>query len=507
VTRAAVALVAALAVSACGSSKTVVVAPTAPATTRTPVQQLQADLSAIFETPQFERSFWSVLVRLGASDDDLYSLNAAKLMMPGSVMKIVTVAAAAELLGWDHQFETKVVSVAPVDQGVLRGDLVVIGGGDPSISERSDTPGTLLAIARQLRDAGITRVEGGVIGDDDFFDDNGFGDGWTLDNLPYGYAAAVSALEYNEGSVDLVIRAGAAAGDPVTIQVRPGGSGVQIDNQLVTVAESGTGRLTLHRLPGSPRVVVRGQIPAKAAPFARTASVDNPTAFFVSVLRDTLIAEGIQVDGDAVDIDDFLAKPDLSAARTLVSHKSPPLRQLAASMMKVSQNQYAEMLLRSLGASGAMGASSTREASGALGMLSALRIRGVLKGWNIADDSYVIADGSGLSRYNYVASSALVGILQRMRAEPKHASAFAETLPVTGRDGTVSKRLAGTAAEGRVRAKTGTVDNVRAIAGYVDTASGETLVFSIIANNFTVPTSTIDAAADRALVRLATFTR
>jgi D-alanyl-D-alanine carboxypeptidase/D-alanyl-D-alanine-endopeptidase (penicillin-binding protein 4) len=509
VTRAAVALVAALAVSACGSSRTVVVAPTASAITRTPVQQLQADLSAIFETPQFERSFWSVLVRPGASNDDLYSLNAAKLMMPGSAMKIVTVAAAAELLGWDHQFETKVVSVAPVDQGVLRGDLVVIGGGDPSISERSDTPGTLLAIARRLHDAGITRVEGGVIGDDDLFDDNGFGDGWTLDNLPYGYAAAVSALEYNEGSVDLVIRAGAAAGDPVTIQVRPGGSGVQIDNQLVTVAESGTGRLTLHRLPGSSRVVVRGQIPAKAAPFARTASVDNPTAFFVSAFREALIAEGIQVNGDAVDIDDFLAKPDLSAARTLVSHKSPPLRQLAASMMKVSQNQYAEMLLRSLGASSEMGASSTLDAPGALGglgMLSALRMRGVLKGWNIADDSYVIADGSGLSRYNYVTSSALVGILQRMRAEPKHAAAFAETLPVTGR-GTLSKRLAGTAAEGRVRAKTGTVDKVRAIAGYVDTASGETLVFSIIANNFTVPTSTIDAAADRALVRLATFTR
>jgi serine-type D-Ala-D-Ala carboxypeptidase/endopeptidase (penicillin-binding protein 4) len=487
VTRAAVALVAALAVSACGASRTVAVAPTTFATAPTPVQQLQADLSAIFETPQFERSFWSVLVRPGASNDDLYSLNAAKLMMPGSAMKIITVAAAAELLGWDHQFETKVVSIAPVDLGILRGDLVVIGGGDPSISERSDTPGALIAIARQLRDAGITRVEGGVIGHDDLFDDNGFGDGWTLDNLPYGYAAAVSALEYNEGSVDLVIRAGAAAGDPVAIQVRPDGSGLRIDNQLVTVAESGTGRLTLHRLPGSSRVVVRGQIPAKAAPFARTASVDNPTAFFASAFRDALIAEGIAVNGDAVDIDDFLAKPDLSAARTLVSHKSRTLRQLAASMMKVSQNQYAEILLKALG-----------------GLDKA---RSVLQSWNVTSDSYVIADGSGLSRYNYVTSSALVGILQRMRSEPRHASAFAETLPVTGRDGTLSKRLAGTAAEGRVRAKTGTVDNVRAIAGYVDAASGETLVFSIIANNFTVPTSTIDAAADRALVRLATFAR
>jgi D-alanyl-D-alanine carboxypeptidase/D-alanyl-D-alanine-endopeptidase (penicillin-binding protein 4) len=487
VTRDAIALVAALSVSACGAPRTVAVTPAASTTPRSSAQQLQADLAAIFETPQFERSFWSVLVRTDGSNDDLYSLNAAKLMMPGSTMKIVTAAAAAELLGWDHQFETKVVSVAPVDGGILRGDLAVIGGGDPSISERSDTPGTLIAIARRLRDAGITRIEGGVIGHDDFFDDKGFGDGWTLDNLPYGYAAAVTALEYNEGSVDLVIRAGAAAGDPVAIDVRPAGSGLQIDNQLVTVAESGTGRLTLHRLPGSSRVVVRGQIPAKAEPFARTASVDNPTAFFVSALRETLIAEGIAVNGDAADIDDFLAKPDLSAARTLVSHQSPPLRQLAASMMKVSQNQYAELLLKALGGHD--------------------KAKSVLQSWNVSSDSYVIADGSGLSRYNYITSNALVGILQRLRAEPKHALAFAETLPVAGREGPLSRRLAGTAAAGRVRAKTGTVDNVRAIAGYVDTASGETLAFSIIANNFTIPTSAIDAAADRALVRLATFSR
>ena len=486
-TRAAIVFVAAFAVSACGPSRAVAVAPAAPVIWRDPVQQLQADLSAIFQTPQFERSFWSVLVREAASDDDLFALNAAKLMMPGSAMKIVTAAAAAELLGWDHQFETKVVSAAPIEDGVLRGDLVVVGGGDPSISERSDVPGALRGIARGVREAGITRIEGGVIGDDDLFDDSPFGDGWTLDNLPYGYAAAVSALEYNEGSVDLVLRAGTEAGDPVGIHVRPGGSGLQIDNQLVTIAESGAGRLTLHRLPGSSRVVVRGQIPAKAAPFPRTASVDNPTKFFVSAFRDALIAEGIEVYGDAVDIDDFLSKPDLRAARTIVSHRSPALRQIAASMMKVSQNQYAETLLRGFGGRGKAGS--------------------VLKAWDLSDDSYVIADGSGLSRYNYVTSDALVRILQRMRGDSKHSEAFAATLPVTGRDGTLSKRLAGTPAEGRVRAKTGTVDNVRAIAGYVDTPAGETLVFSIIANNFSAPTSTIDAAADKALIRLAIFSR
>lgn len=496
---AGIVLCAALAIAACSPTKTVATTPAAPLTSLDPVQQLKADLTAVFDAGQFQRSFWSVLVRRVGSETDLYALNSGKLMMPASAMKIVTLAAAAEMLGWDHRFETRVISTAPLDAGILRGDLVVVGGGDPSISERSDTPGTLRQIARELRAKGMTRIEGGVIGDDDLFQDAGYGDGWTLDNLPYGYSAAVSALEYNEGSVDLVIRAGAAAGEPVVVQVGPDGSGLQVDNQLVTVTESGTGRLTLHRLPGSSRLTVRGQIPAKAPPFARTASVDNPSRFFAHAFRNALAAEDIHVTGDAIDIDDFLTKPDFAAARTLVSHRSPPLRDLAASMMRVSQNQYAEMLLRSLAASDAGGVTGATAAAGAE------RIRGVLKGWNISDDSYVIADGSGLSRYNYVTSDALVRILQRMHLDPRHRSSFAATLPVTGRDGTLSRRLAGTPAEGKVRAKTGTVDNVRAIAGYVEAAAGEILVFSIIANNFTISTTAIDAAADKALVRLAMF--
>jgi D-alanyl-D-alanine carboxypeptidase/D-alanyl-D-alanine-endopeptidase (penicillin-binding protein 4) len=490
VTRATFALAVTLVASACGGSRTVAVIPTSAIIPSVPGQTLQADLAAIFETPQFDRMLWSVLVKTESSDAALYSLNAAKLVMPGSTMKMVTLAAAAELLGWDHQFETRIVSAAPTDDGVLRGDLVVVGGGDPSISERSDTPGVLKALARKIRDGGITRIEGGVIGDDDLFDDRGLGNGWTLDNLPYGYSAPVSALEYNEGSVDLVIAAGTAAGDSVTIQVRPEGSGLIVDNRLTTVAQSATGRLTLQRLPGSMRVVVEGQIPARAAPFARTASVDNPTAFFASAFRAALIAEGIQVNGDAADIDDFLDKPDMSHARTLATHTSPPLRHLAVAMMKVLQNQYAEMLLKQIGAMGSTGAQ---------------RVRALLGTWDIPDDSYVIADGSGLSRYNYVSSDMLVRLLAHMRADPKHATTYAAALPVAGRDGPLSQRLSGTVAEGRVRAKTGTVDNVRAIAGFVHATNGETLMFSIIANNFTVPAGAIDAAADRALIRLATL--
>jgi D-alanyl-D-alanine carboxypeptidase/D-alanyl-D-alanine-endopeptidase (penicillin-binding protein 4) len=243
----------------------------------------------------------------------------------------------------------------------------------------------------------------------------------------------------------------------------------------------------MERLPGSQRLIVRGQIPAKAAPFARTASVDNPTQFFANAFRGALVAAGVQVDKGALDMDYVLPTPDLTSARTLAVRRSPPLAQLAVSMMKVSQNQYAELLLKALG-----GRQVARERLAAMG---------------IDEASYVMADGSGLSRYNYVTDETLVKLLRRFQQRPADAAAFATTLPIAGRDGTLAGRMAGTPAEGKVRAKTGTEDNLRAISGYVEDADGELLVFSIIANNFALPSAQVTAAADKALIRLATFKR
>jgi serine-type D-Ala-D-Ala carboxypeptidase/endopeptidase (penicillin-binding protein 4) len=473
--------VAFLTLTGCGGVR-VVAAPAPPSA----AVLLQRDLSAILAAPQFDRSTWAVLVRPISSDTNLFSLNASKLVMPGSNMKILTLAAAADRLGWDYRFETRVTTTAALEDGVLQGDLIVVGGGDPSISERSDEHGIMQSLARQVREAGVRRVAGRIIGDDDLFDDQPLGDGWAWDNLPYGYSAPTTALEFNEGSVDLVIRAGAAAGDPVGIQVHPDGSGLEIDNRLVTIAETGNGRLTMERLPGSAHLVIKGEIPARAPPFVRTASVDNPTLFFASAFRLALIAEGVQVSMGAVDIDDVQPRPDVSGARTVAVRQSPPLSAIATPMMKVSQNQYAELLLKTIG--GKQAASDR------------------LTGLGIPGDSYIIADGSGLSRYDYVTDETLVKLLQLLHERPADAAVFPPTLPIMGRDGTLARRLNGTPAEGKVRAKSGTIDNVRALSGYVETAAGSTLVFSIIANNFSLPVSEIDATVDKVLIRLATYT-
>jgi D-alanyl-D-alanine carboxypeptidase/D-alanyl-D-alanine-endopeptidase (penicillin-binding protein 4) len=465
-----------------------------------PVDQadaLQRDLTAIFGEPAFNHSMWAVLVESTVSGQPLFELNPSKLMMPASNMKLLTLSAAAEMFGWDHTFETRLVSSAPLEGGTLGGDLVAIGGGDPSIGERGEPRGVLQSWAQQLWDIGVRAIDGRIIGDDDQFDDEGLVPGWSWDDIAYGFAAPSGALEYNEDSVDLVILAGATAGDPVSVGVRPGGSGLTIENDLVTSAESEGASLVLSRLPGSNDLRVAGGVPARTPEFVRTASVDNPTQFFVNALRAALVARGIRVSGDAVDIDAIAPRPDSSAARLLLSHRSPPLAQLAVTMMKFSQNVYAESLLKALAAREGIGTTD----------LGRRMVREILRTWGVYAESFVMADGSGLSRYNYVSAEALVRILQHLHEDPAHAEAFLPTLPIAGQDGTLSRRLQGTAGENNVRAKTGTLANVRALSGYVTTKDGEPLVFSIIANNFNVPAATIDEAADRALVRLATFTR
>jgi serine-type D-Ala-D-Ala carboxypeptidase/endopeptidase (penicillin-binding protein 4) len=486
----------ALLAPACARTPPPVTVPSATAATD-PVDALRRDLTTIFGGPAFQHSMWAVVVESTVAGLPLFELNPSTLMMPGSNMKLLTLAAAAEMFGWDHTFETRLVSSAPLEAGTLRGDLIAVGSGDPSIGERREPRGVLRSWAQQLWDGGVRAIDGRIVGDDDQFDDEGLASGWTWDDILDGYAAPSGALEYNEDSVDLAIRAGAAAGDPVSIEVRPGGSGLTIENALVTSPEGESALVLLRRLPGSNSLHVAGHVPARAPEFVRLASVDNPTQFFVNALRAALVDRGIRVSGDAVDIDAIAPRPDSSVARVLLSHRSPPLAQLAATMMKFSQNMYAESILKALAA---------REGTGTTD-LGRRMVREILRTWGVYEDSFVMADGSGMSRYNYVSVEALVRILQHLHENPAHADAFAPTLPAAGQEGTLSHRLLGTAAENNVRAKTGTLANVRALSGYVTTKDGEPLVFSIIANNFNVPAAAIDEAVDRALVRLANFTR
>ena len=479
---------------------------------------LRADLARTFAWPEVDHALWAVKVQSMETDEVFYSLNPRTLVMPASNMKIITTAVAAERLGWDYRYETLLLASGPVERGRLRGDLIVRGSGDPTINappeeeeEKKEQHGSVFdAWADQLRAAGISGIDGRIIGDDDAFDDEGRGKGWAWDDLPYGYATPGGALLHHDNVVELVVQAGRVPGAAVSIDLRPTGSGLVLVNRVETSPTDGDITLQLHRLPGQPTLAVTGRVPAGTDPFTRTASVDNPTEFFVRALRETLVAHGIEVNGPAVDVNTITAargpenqdhQSDTpvsgSADHVLTSHLSPPLSEIAMALMKQSQNLYAEALLKTVGAGAGLGTTEAGRES----------VREVLTAWGIPPDAYIIADGSGLSRYNYVTAEALVTVLEKMHDLPRHAAAFEATLPVAGCDGTLDSRMKGTLAEGNVRAKTGFLANVRALSGYVTTRDDELLAFSIIANNFDVPPQVIDDLIDRAVERLANFSR
>lgn len=468
------------------------------------LRDLQSQLTTVFNAPVMSRGVWGVEVRSLDRGDVLFALSAGKLMMPASNMKILTLAATAERLGWDYRFTTTLETMAAVADGALRGDLIVRGNGDPTISTRNKRNQAVFdEWAGALRAAGVTSIEGRIIGDDQVFDDEGIGPGWSWDYLEADYAAPIGALQFNENTADLVVAPGAAADDPAIVQISPG-SGLTVINRVRTVvASEGPNRASVNvsRRIDRPVIEVSGMIPLGAAAAKDTVAVINPTLFFAQSLKDALIARGITVTGEAVDIDDVapeLTDGDANERRTLVSTPSPALRDVANVLMKVSQNQYAETLLKAIGA-----------ARGGLGTTNAGRRAAAetFTNWGIPADSYVMSDGSGLSRYDYVAPSTITTILARMHSDPRHREAFEGTLPIAGKDGTISGRMRRSLAEGNAVAKTGSIANVRALSGYVKTRNGETLAFSILANDFVIPAATVNWIADLAVEILAAFQR
>ena len=462
------------------------------------VRQLAADLSQVFDAPPMAQGLWGVEIRSLDSGEVLYALNPHKLMMPASNMKLVTLAAAAETLGWDYRFTTAIETAAAIENGVLEGDLIVRGTGDPTINRRDGRSAAVLdEWAAALKNAGIARIDGRIIGDDNAFDDQVLGAGWSWDYLQYGYAAPVGALEFDEDNATLSVRPGPKEGDAAVVELTPG-SGLAIVNRAFTGAAQSADTIEYSRRLDRAVLEITGSIAADARPLAREVAVVNPTVYFAQALKDGLAARGIPVSGDAADVDDVAGGPDQASRRTLATSTSPPLSEIAIVLMKVSQNLYAETLLKAVGA--AKSGLGTTEG----GRLAA---RALMTSWGVPERGYVQADGSGLSRYDYVTADMLVTILSRMAKDPRHHDAFLATLPVAGKDGTIASRMKGTRAEANATAKTGSIANVRSLSGYVRTRDGETLVFSILANAFSIPSATVNWMADLAVETLANFTR
>jgi D-alanyl-D-alanine carboxypeptidase/D-alanyl-D-alanine-endopeptidase (penicillin-binding protein 4) len=475
---------AALALAACHGAPHLVTAPREPA-----AASLAHDLDAILDAPPLQRSYWGVMVRSLATGRTLYARNGGRLLMPASNLKIVTLAAAADRLGWSYTYETRLFAPGPVRNGELQGDLLVVGSGDPQIGEGSPPTAVFDGFAGALIGKGIHRIDGRIVGDDNAWNDETLGFGWSWDDLSEGYAAPVGPLQFANDSVQVTVAPGPETGASAAVTISPPGA-LAVVNEVSTSAAGSPPSIEARRSAGAHALVLRGSVPAGLAPIVRMIAVDNPTQFFATMLRQTLVSDGVDVAGPAVDVDDIRDAPPRQGEAA--AYRSPPLSDLAVRLMKSSQNQYAETLLMTIAAA----AGTPTFAAGRRVVVE------TMERWGVAPGALIMADGSGLSRYNYVTPDALVTILAHVDADAKLKGPFEAALPVGGEDGTLEHRFGGTPAAANVRAKTGSMTGVRALSGYVTTADGERLAFSILANNFGV-SADIVKAIDAIVVRLA----
>jgi D-alanyl-D-alanine carboxypeptidase/D-alanyl-D-alanine-endopeptidase (penicillin-binding protein 4) len=492
----AVCAIAALAASAPTAVRSLAAAQ-AVAIPASPHEQLRRDLQAIFSDRSIDHGWWSVNVQSLQHGETLYRLNPTRMLTPASAQKLITTAVAAERLGWDFRFTTRIYATGPIDaSGAVNGDLIVVSDGDPTINPRHpERWGLFDEWGKQLAAKGIRQVNGHLIGDDNAFEEPGWGGGWSWDDLAFGYGAAVTALQYAENQVELLIGPGLQVGARAVITASPSGSGLVIDHQMTTVAAGEPNRVNLARQPNSQMLTVSGQVAMGSPLISEYAAVDNPTQVYLNAMRVAFHRQGVNLERTPLDIDEVRIQPDMSKATLLIEEKSPPLSEIVDVTLKWSRNIYAETLLLTMAPEG--------QPKSFAGGLKA--VEETLRKWGISSEYFLARDGSGLSRYDYLSADALNWVLTYLWIDPAHAEPYRAALAVFGQSGSVANRLKDTPANGRVWAKTGSMSQVRSLSGYLVTTEGEPLVFSFMVNGFRVPSREIDAAMDKALLRLVDF--
>lgn len=448
--------------------------------------QLGTDLGSLLDR-SVRSGRWGVMVVSLSRGDTLFNRNGDSALVPASTMKLFTSAIALDHLGPLHQFETEVLREAEVEaNGVLRGDLLLRGAGDPSLGGLNGQD-PLRALARQVAASGIRRVQGAVVGDGSAFDGRRVPEGWLTRYLHASYAVRVSALSYNQGLARVTVR---PAGTKAQVTLTPAISGLPVSNTVTVRAGSRGASITVRQDPATGAFRIGGWIGANSPARGYSYVVENPELFVAAAFRAALIAEGVRVSGTVG------ARQATADATRIAGLPSRPLSDLVSQMNGASNNHYAELLFRNAARSGGtVGSADTGNA-----MLRAFLADKV--GTPYAN--VFAADGSGLSTLDRVTPRSLVGVLEYSSRAP-WASVFTASLPVAGKTETLKSRMRGQPATGNLRAKTGTTAQVTSLGGYVTAANGEELAFAFIYNGTdrTRARDAIDAMGST----LAAFTR
>lgn len=462
---------------------------------QTPTPGIADAMRKLVDNPALGNGRVGVHVRDLANGTVLAQHDDDKGFMTASNMKLFSSATALLTLGPDFRFVTRLEVHGVVHDGLVDGDLVLVGAGDPTLGGRHETLGPrapFLRMARCLREEhGIQEVTGAVLGDDDCQPDEVMGEGWSWGYEAADYAAQVSGLCFAENVVRIEFLAN-QDGQHAALRLSPETEYLHLDDQ-VRVGGDRTD-IELARARGSNQVTLRGKL-GSGKKHGDAVSVDNPSRFAAHVLRECLLEAGIRVRGPAADRDEWSAAV-ATTSKTLCEHRSPPLRATLHTLNKVSQNLYAEQLVRA----------AARVARGQADMsAAATHAASILRTLGGDPRGLVLADGSGLTRLNLVQPRQIADLLAGMWKH-EHRDLFVDTLPIAGVDGTLANRMQDGAARGHVHAKTGFISRVVALSGYVMRSEPDTpIVFSILVNNFTCDTQTTKDAVDAFVQDLARF--
>ena len=458
-----------------------------PALAREPsAGELKKRVEAVTARGALGSGWWGIEVRSLRTGKVIYALNAQRNFTPASTMKLVTTAAAIDALGPDARLRTTVETAGRLDAfGRILGDVYLVGRGDPSLTAGSGggrVTAPLEDLAQALQAVGVRRIEGRLIGNDGYFPGPRRAERWNWADLVWCYGTEVSALAFNDNCAELTAAPGERAGDPARVDRSPATQYFRVRSTVTTSAANVPPQMRLERDLGSLEFRLSGTVPLGGEPWDGTVAIEDPARYAATVFTEVLKARGVEVTG-GVDASGAALPAGL---RVLATHESPPVAQVLASINKPSQNLYAEMMLRHVGAR-AKGHGSLEDGLDALSDFLR-RSRVDITSWNLED-------GSGLARTDLVTPHGMVDLLAAMDRHP-HREAYIASLPIAGVDGTLANRMQGTAAQGRIRAKTGTLSQVNALAGYATTPAGDRLAFCIVLNHQTAGSSAGVGAID-----------